>query len=139
MRQHIRALTIAIGILLVAGQGYTEDKTKTDPGSAQQAGAGNWRILWIGGYRQQGVYQGVKGDKDKADKHKRDAKDKADRERERRLEREQRAKDKAEAEKRRRQDQEDRRQDRLERSKQKKCRGIGIPAGCTEPNPGRSR
>jgi hypothetical protein len=71
--RHILTAVVAAGLWFNAGVGYTkEDPAKTDPGSKQSGKADTWRVLWVGGYREQGVYQGVQEDRARASRQHQD-------------------------------------------------------------------
>ncbi len=176
MRQH--TLTLVVSALIVgaafAAAASRNDHTEHtapakqhefDPGSAQSGKAPAWRILWVGGYRQQGVYQAEQEKSRQAAAQKRAISDERKareearrqelqqkrqqddtRRRQERLERDEDARRRREEEaaKRRKLEQERLERERDRKLKQeradhdRKCRGLGLPAGCTIPNPGRS-
>ena len=134
--RHGAIAAVVAGLLLIPSFGYTKDAgaLELDPGRHQTGKADNWRILWVGGYRQQGVYQDVKGDRDHEAGRKEHAKDKQRDEEKCRRDREQVAKEKDAAYRVKVAAQEAARKAR--ELKAKKCHGVGMPAGCTEQNPG---
>lgn len=126
------SVTLGIPGLLPAQSAGTAD---LDPGASQTGPADCSRILWVGGYRQQdpgncppkarGKPGKRPGYSDK-DKKQRDRKAHEDFREERKAKRE--------AEKaREKQAREDR---KAKDEKARRCRGLGLPANCTEPNPG---
>ena len=134
-------LTTAIVFLGIPVCSNAEDRAQQDSGHTQTGHADNWRILWVGGYRQQGVYQGVQDDRESQRIHREMQQDKKDRAEDARHTREAEYKHKRELEDSKREQEREKQKEKQDNQKQpakeKRCKGLGLPANCTEANPGR--